>query len=276
MKAKAPFLLPILTVLFLSCKHNDVDVLFDYIDHVDVILIAGQSNTLSGTGSNPAVDAPHPKVFQLGRQGERNLNIMLARDPLEHHSVRGGKIGFAMTFAKLYADELLENGRNILLIPCGHGGTGFSDSRWSAGDDLYEDAVYRVNYALTNFPDSKLVAILWHQGEKDVGNKKYQALLDSMIVNLRRDCGNDGTSLPFVLGRMIPYWVDQSAIRISHELIIKDTPNRIEKVGFASPRYPFVIQKEDNSVDEVHYDAEGQRELGKRYFEEYKKLVFLR
>ena len=33
------------------------------------------------------------------------------------------------------------------------------------------------------------------------------------------------------------------------------------------------IQKADNLIDAVHFDADGQRELGKRYFKEYLRLI---
>lgn len=43
--------------------------------------------------------------------------------------------------------------------------------------------------------------------------------------------------------------------------------------GYANPTVPFVIEKENKNVDTIHYNANGQRELGKRNFEEYIKIT---
>ena len=56
-------------------------------------------------------------------------------------------------------------------------------------------------------------------------------------------------------------------------MIISSSIERHDYVGYADPESPFVIQKEDNTIDEIHYDAKGQRELAKRYFEEFVKII---
>lgn len=63
------------------------------------------------------------------------------------------------------------------------GSTGFGSDYWNVRDTLYNDAVMRTNSVLKN-PENKLVAILWHQGESDIGNRNYQQNLDSMILNI--------------------------------------------------------------------------------------------
>jgi hypothetical protein len=51
---------------------------------------------------------------------------------------------------------------------------------------------------------------------------------------------------------------------------------RIAKTGYANPRIPYVIVKPDNDYISLHFDAAGQREMGRRYFSEYKKIVPLK
>ena len=97
--------------------------------------------------------------------------------------------------------------------------------------------------------------------------------LDSMIVNFRTDLEMDNTEIPFILGGMVPYWVDQDPQRIITNNIIENTPNRISNTAYANPRIPFLIEKENNDDIPVHYDAAGLRELGRRYFTEYELLV---
>ena len=240
-------------------------------DKFDIFVVMGQSNTLVGPGYDSILDHGHPRIFQFGRYQENDLKVISSRDPLENHDIIENNVGFAMTFSKWYVYELLSSDRNLMIIPCGKGGSGFADGGWNRGNDLYADAVMRINHVLNSYPDSEIKAILWHQGEDDVDNSSYQSALDSMIVNLRKDCKTDYV-IPFVLGGMVPFWVDQSENRRILECIIKDTPNRISQCSFADPRDPCRISKEHDEVDDIHYDAMGQRILGVRYFRAYKNL----
>lgn len=236
----------------------------------DIILIVGQSNTHSGIGIDPLLDAPDPAIFQLGRFDDHNNQIIPAVEPLEHYTLNPQKIGFALSFAKMYKSRFLLPGRKILIIPCGMGDTGFRKRRWNKGDDLYEDAVDRSNRMLAGHPRSKMIAILWHQGEADLNNPSYQSALDNMIRNMRSDIkSGSGQQLPFILGGMVPYWVDQDPSRMAVENIIKSTPERVEFAGYADPRNPSLIQKENPDTDATHYNAAGrenlQKDISRRY-----------
>ena len=69
------------------------------------------------------------------------------------------------------------------------------------------------------------------------------------------------------------FWVDKYDERIKQQDIISNTVNRLNLIGYANPELPFRIEKQDNFFDEIHFDAVGQRELGKRYFSEYIRLI---
>ena len=238
----------------------------------DVVLVIGQSNTHFGNGLDPVADSSVSDIVQLGRFGSHNYQVIPATEPLEHFTMQPGCIGFVMTFSKAYLHEYLAPGRRVLIIPGGCGGTGFGSQDWNPGDTMYDDAVARTRYVLENY-NSRLVAILWHQGESDVGNEDYRQELDTMIVHLRKDVGDGDARVPFILGGMVPYWVDLSSSRIRQEDIISNTVERLTNTGFADPRKPFVISKNDNDYIAIHYDAAGQRELGRRYFTEFQKLM---
>ncbi|MFT5480860.1 MAG: hypothetical protein ACI9NN_001828, partial [Bacteroidia bacterium] len=180
-------------------------------------------------------------------------------------------IGFAMTFARLYANQLLPLSNKMILIPCGKGATGFRGSDWNRGDELYNDALKRLRYVLDRYANARLKVILWHQGEDDEGFADYQSRLDSFISQYRMDVNSKET--PFILGGMVPYWVEQDSDRIEINTIIEDGPNRMDRVGYADPLKPFLIEKPDNTFDEIHFDAQGQREMGRRYFDEYNELT---
>lgn len=260
-----------LLTLTACTKSTEVDCESETISAPHIILVAGQSNTHAGLGLDESIDTPEDGIYQLGRF-ENDMCIIQACEPLDHHTKTQNMIGFALTFAKLLKQH--ENGDNdILIIPCGFGGTGFMDNRWNKTNDLYEDAVARVNHVLETYPGSELTAVLWHQGETDVvlNNPDYAARLDAFINNLRADIGAD--QIPLIVGGMVPYWVQQVPDREATQAIIADTPNRHNKVGYADPTVPFVIEKPDNTFDEIHFSAAGQRELAQRYFTAYLEII---
>jgi hypothetical protein len=265
------------TLLFLlfsglsSCKKAETNCNEIEIVAPRIILVAGQSNTHAGLGLDETIDTTVNGIYQLGRFSN-DMCVIEAAEPLDHHTKAYNRIGFALTFAKLLKQHL-QNSESVLIIPCGFGGTGFIDNRWNRGDDLYRDAVYRVNLVLADYPDAVLSAVLWHQGETDIvlNNPNYQGSLDQFIIDLRADIDNQ--EVPFILGGMVPYWVNQNADRIAGQEIIASSPQRHINVGYVDPTVPFVIEKPDNTFDEIHYSAEGQRELGQRYFTKYLEIV---
>lgn len=240
----------------------------------DVILVVGQSNTLSGVGYVDRLDRGDPKLFQLGRYLDEDYKIIAASEPFQHYNYYAvtGKIGFVMQFAKLYSKNNPD--RNILIIHCGEEGTGFSNHHWSPGEKNFDDAVDRTNYVINKYHGSKLVVILWHQGEQDVGFSGYQYYLDSMIKSMRNSIVHTGGGVvPFILGGMVPYWVAQDPTRQAQQKVIADTKNRLPMIGYADPTSPDAIVKKDKDKEPYHFDAAGQRELGKRYYAQYVKLT---
>ena len=262
-------------VAFYSYSQEESDSIVTSDETYDVFLVAGQSNTLNGCCRDPSIQKEDSLIVQLGRFDNDNLKVIPAREPLAHHNAKPNRIGFAMTFAKLYKEKYLKEGRKVLLIPTGHGGTGFIDNHWNPGDDLYEDALMRVNYVFDKYPKSELKGILWQQGEKDVNQKSdhFRADLDTMIVEIREDIKVADLSTPFLMGGMVPYWVDQKKRREVQQRHIRKTSERHDNVWYVSPYDPFTIKKDDNKDDEIHYDAKGQVELGNRYFKVYEDYL---
>lgn len=258
----------ILTLSTNSCSHQKEVICNPMVlQNPKIILVVGQSNTHAGLGLDPILDAQEEGIYQVGRFDNNNC-IIEATEPLDHHTRTEGRIGFALTFAKLLQQND-QDSSDILIVPCGYGGTGFIDNHWNKTNDLYEDAVARVRHVSELYPTGELVAILWHQGETDVylGNANYQQNLDRFITDIRNEVGSD--SVPFILGGMVPYWVNQAADRQQQQQLIAATPTRLGRIGYADPTVPFLIEKTDNTFDDIHFDAAGQRELGIRYFNQF-------
>ena len=250
----------------------------------NIILVIGQSNTHYGKGYDSLLDISDDQIKQLSYYKN---NITDAVEPLGHKTRRKNKIGFSLSFAKYYINFFKEDINKLLIIPSGVANSGFSNHHWNKGDKTYELAVNKVLYVLDKYPKSRLVAVLWHQGERDRTYNKlvdpvefysiplssYQIFLDRFINNIRDDLKNP--SVPFILGGMVPYWVQQDSSRILIQSVIKSTTKRIKKTGYADPEKPFLIQKKNPNIDSAHFDSVGQRQLGIRYFLEYLKITLL-
>ena len=240
-----------------------------------IVPILGQSNAVGmGLGLDlEGADRPDPRVHQWAMCGPSKGTAVLAVDPLLHEIPAGG-VGFGMTFAKHLAEE---TGRTMLLVPGARGDTSFAPKNgwtWDPADtrtrrNLHRNAVAAIDAALARNPGSQVAAILWHQGETDVPLMTapvYQTKLDSVIDDLR---GRYGAELPFLVGQMVAEEMELSGkdyrpINAVHA----DTPNR-------KPRAAFVpgARSSTNSATDRHYNAAGQREMGRAMWLAYRAIA---
>jgi hypothetical protein len=239
-----------------------------------VVAVLGQSNAF-GMGVRvdvAGVDQAHPLVHQWAMCGPSEGTAVLAADPLLHETPSRG-VGFGMTFAKSLA---CETGRTVLLIPGARGDTSFAPKNgytWDPADthtrvNLYRKAVEAIDAALAGYPDSRVVAVLWHQGETDVPltpAPAYQSRLDALIQDLRERYGAD---VPFLVGQMVPEEMersdkDYSAINAVHAGIA----NRVPRTAFIEGQ-----RAAYNSETDRHYSAEGQRSLGGAMWSAYRAM----
>ena len=239
-----------------------------------VVPILGQSNAFGmGLPVDPAgADQPHPLVHQWAMCGPSKGEVVLAVEPLLHETPAGG-VGFGTTFAKSLADE---TGRAVLLIPGARGDTSFAPKNgftWNPDDsrtrvNLYRRAVQAIDAAVARHPGSRVVAILWHQGETDVPltpAPAYQARLDALINDLRSRYGAD---VPFLVGQMVPEEMERSDKDYSAiDAVHADVANRVPRAAFVEgPRAAY------NSETDRHYSAEGQRSLGRAMWSAYRTM----
>lgn len=277
----------------------------------DIIVIAGQSNGVGrGLGkvshADPTLRAEAGRVFQLGRFGGDNLNIIPATEPLQHWGQTPGKNGdrkgFAYPFALRYAQTLVED-RAVLLVPVSRGSTSILqwdkmkqsfihakiDDTGPAATELYDDMLLRVRTAIQAGPDNHVVAVCWQQGEADVngmtnphsdihdfmtGGALYQQKLEELRAQLRHDLG-DLQSKPFLLlvGAFTPDWQpgngSAAGLRSKHEITLAmKRAVKSDPLGMSRFVDSTTIAHGSNSVkDAIHYSADGAYRLGKCYFE---------
>lgn len=239
----------------------------------DVVAVLGQSNAHgAGVGlDRGGLDAPHPDVHQWPSSGRSKGTIVSGADPL-FHDTPSKAVGFGSTFAK---ELTAATGRPVLIVPAALGDTCFAPKNgytWDPSDsktrvNLYRRALRAIDGALGTRPGNRLVAILWHQGESDVPltpSAAYTVKLDSLIDGLR---GRYGADLPFLIGQMVPEEIESGHPNyVEIDAVHRDTAKRRNRVVYVpGPR------KSYNSESElIHYNAAGQRELGRRLWAAYR------
>lgn len=241
----------------------------------DVVVVMGQSNALgAGEGWEPlGADAPHANVYQMSSYPALEDLVLPAADPLLNPQPMFGRVGFGLTFAKDYAEA---TGRDVLIIPVGVGETGFTEAggrTWDPDNEtapinLYERAVEQIGDALGKNPNSRLVAVLWHQGEGDVrtmSGDEYQERLDRVIDGLRESYGD----APFLVGGMSP---DRMAEMGG---LYTEVYEAHRTVADRMPETAFVPAPEGmhNVGETIHLNAAGQRYLGNAFWEAYEALA---
>lgn len=241
----------------------------------DVFLVAGQSNALgAGLGFDSALDRPHSRVHQYAGSGPRAGRLLSARHPLWHHT-RAPGVGFGPTFGTLHVEDW---GRPVLLVPAARGETGFVPQNgysWDVEDhpdtfNLFWYACRQLESALGSRPNRTLRGILWHQGESDVSAKmpghQYAEKIEALIEGFRYRFG----TVPFILGQMSPdRMAEYGGSYIDINAAQHAIPSRVEQTAFVeAPEGMF-----NSPEDKVHFNAAGQRDLGRRYYDEYRRLT---
>ena len=224
-------------------------------------LLVGQSN-MAGRGFPSEVEPIDTQGLFVLRNG-RWISMFTPVNP--DKSVAG--VNLAESFARRYADE---HGVEVGLIPCAYGGS--SLDMWQVGGLLFDYACYMTELASRT---STVVGILWHQGESDSSVERYPEYEEKLTVILRALRERTGlTDVPLILGGLGDFLSENTNPVMVEKLRCCDKVNeaivrvaeREERCGFASARGL------SHNGDYLHFNASALRELGLRYYEEFKRL----
>lgn len=256
----------------------------------DIILIGGQSNTLNGFTLNPAVDVAGKRTFQLSLSNASSFGTITGnvfgdiyegseplRSPLVQNNTIYDAIGFGVAFAREhYVAEVTKPWTKVLLINAGVGNTGFysavpAENRWNPGDDLYNSMCSAVGAMLAKYPQSKLRAFLWMQGEWDadlsMSQVNYQNRLTAMVAGVRAQFGSQ---VPVIVGGMKPAWVAANAIRQPVQAALVAAPTYISICGYSDPNSVPTIGQ--TSPSDPHYTAAEQRIFADKFWTAWQGL----
>ena len=227
---------------------------------LDSILMLGQSN-MAGRGDLGEVKPirnPMCYMLRMGRWQPMCEPVNPDRAIFEGRYRSG--VSLAASFADGYAKHFA---RPIGLIPCADGGTNIS--QWQPGELNYDHAVMQAKLAMRT---SRLVAILWHQGESDCQSDEdvaaYKQRFIRMVTQLRQDLGMP--ELPVILGEIShkigESWKTQGREQRMNE-ILNQLAREVPHCAIASSKDLTV------KADGIHFDSASCRAFGDRYFQAY-------
>lgn len=235
---------------------------------LQLFILFGQSN-MEGAAAAEAIDKQvHDRVFVLGYDdaclGRKWNEWSIAQPPL-HRCWAGLGPGdwFAKTLAEAWTDA------QIGLIPAAISGVdidffrkGVTSKRrkeFQIPPDNQRDSAYDmiVERAKLTKQRGRIRGILFHQGESDTGQVEWLDKVAEIVDDLRKDLDLDAAEVPFIAGEL-PY----EGCCSSHNPLINQLPNRI-------PNAHVVSAEGQRLKDQYHFNAAGQREMGKRYAEAF-------
>lgn len=226
-------------------------------------LMVGQSN-MAGRGELADVEPIRNRACYMLRMGRWQP---MAEPINPDRAILEGVFHSGVSLAASFADEAAAfHGGKVGLIPCADGGTKIC--QWQPGEVLFDHAVMMTKLAMRS---SVFSGILWHQGESDCKNFDGAAYAEQFLNTmngLRRAL--DAEDLPLIIGE-----VSQS---ISPDWGMGDGPARLnrllEELARELPMCALVrVQDLPLKPDGIHFNAVSCRELGRRYFQQYKALL---
>ena len=237
----------------------------------DIIIAAGQSNCQgSGKGevANPFV--PKENIWYMNR----DFTISQATEKVQENAVLGA---FKLSFSDEYIKNgLLEIDRHLIIIDCAKGATGFEIGMWGENQVLTLDMLSMTQAVLNLNKNNKIVAFLWHQGERSVNhNLSLEFHSSEMRILLKQVQTQFGNKFPLIAGDFVPVWKESKG---KQAVLIADANKNIFVTEFGGG---FVetkgllsnSQSIADSKDEIHFSRQSSIELGIRYFEKYIELI---
>lgn len=237
---------------------------------IDVFLLSGQSNMKGRATIDMSPDEDPRIIFFHSTQ----RNWFIARDPLHalgvpdlidgsDNSGTGPGMSFSRSMRKKSSDRI------IGLVPSAVGGAPI-DSFAPQGPNFLR-SLELVKEAMEFAPEvARLRGILWLQGESDAVEENYQSFEKKLhdLVDRYRIALAD-PNLPFI-ACTIGSFVNKGKFLFASEInkILLDLPSQREHTACIDAR----DLKEGHIGDGMHYDADSQSEIGRRYADAYFEL----
>lgn len=257
-------------------------------EEIPVFVIAGQSNAVGYGASwqelpanlHQSSDSVMFWYFQGNPRHPRASNGWIPLSGVEHHS--HSVPGSELSIGPIAAAELSSR---IAIIKVAFNSTALAqvagmDWNVQSSNELLEHLVNEIHRALTHMPKRTkgwLAGIFWMQGESDARSASeqpgmsilYRQNLEALIDEVRRKF--DKINLPVVIARIAVPEVDARGRRFGY----RDTIREAQQAVAEADRYVAMISTDDlpRQTDDLHFTAQGQQEMGKRFIAEWLQLT---
>ncbi|MCC5906480.1 MAG: sialate O-acetylesterase [Balneolaceae bacterium] len=266
------FILSAFSIILTSCEKEDIDNRTKYFpkselkpdiipdkDKTWVFVLAGQSNMAGRAQVEPNDTIPNERIFSINKNGE----LILAKEPLHFYEPTMTGLDSGLSFGKELINQIPDS-ISILLIPTAVGGSAIS--QW------IHDSTFRNVTLFSNFKEKMQIGkkygsikgILWHQGESDAATTETIQIYDNQLKELftlfRTEA--DDFSLPIFIGELGSFSENDD----NWQAINK----KIKEYTETDPN-AYLIKTADfnDKGDRVHFDSEGQRQMGIRFAEKF-------
>lgn len=215
-----------------------------------IYILAGQSNMM-GKGKTFSLPAhyrktpPNVTFYYQGRERE-----------LAQFAYFGPEVVFAHEIARAFPND-----QHILIKSVA---TGSTIDRWLPEQALYKGLLRQVDFSLPESDPKRIAAVVWMQGESDARHtehaRQYANRLSRLIQSLRNDLHSPNSL--FIVGEINPEdknFDEVELVQAGQRQVQQKIPNTllVSTDGLGK------------MYDNVHYDAEGQIELGRRFAHAY-------
>lgn len=224
-----------------------------------LILCAGQSNMAGRAAMSDEDRRPVADAYKLDRDGK----WVRACAPY-HFDKAMAAVGPVDEFVRLYLRD--HPGEHVGVVPCAVGGSPMRDWVDAKGGVNLKRALERAASAKSN---GEFIAVLWHQGETDAERRSAETIardypkeFAGMAAKIRSVTGD----VPIILGE-IGRWPRKGGA--DHASKINPVLNAIPSVV---PKTRTVSSEGLRNQDPHHFDREGQRVLGARYYEAFRAV----
>jgi len=214
-----------------------------------VFLLCGQSN-MAGRGEIEEQDRRSiERVWSMNKAND----WALATDPLHFDKPAIAGVGLGRTFARVLTT--VDPEVKLGLVPCAMGGSALQE--WIPGAPLFENTLKRARSAVAT---GRISGILWHQGEAECADQQraesYLERFTAMAAALRKEVGD----VPIVVGQLGEF------LRSETQPFAATVNRQLARVPLEVRRSAFVSSAGlAHRGDELHFDAAGFREFGRRY-----------
>ena len=254
---------------------------------IPVFVLAGQSNAV-GYGlhgrktlrENPLLDGQEVLLWYSQGNPERpeesNRWISLGKTAKGTLPAVGPELAMARSASRWL-------GGRVGIVKIAYNGTllAMSPGRdWNTGSgELFEKAVETVEESLRHLPENmagRLAGIFWVQGESDAKESRLQpmaaASYEENLLALIRGFRNrlSMPKLPFIMAGISVPQRDAEGRVFSHRDVVRKAQQKVA----ATEKKTALVETNDLSkqADGLHYDMNGQKELGRRLIQAWARL----